>query len=477
MSSTVRHGPAAAAALASVLAVSGPALGTCPWDCGNSDGRVGIMDLIALLRQFGGPGTCDFDDDGVNAADLAELLVRWGVCPVSAGACCLADGCVEAGEEECQSLGGGGWVAEASCADADGDRLADAFELNDCAVSSGCLAGTDPHDPDTDGDGITDGDEVLLTEGGLDLAALGADPLRKDIFLETDWMDDPINGAHSHRPWPASAEALVAVFDDSPVGNPCGGPGIALHVDYGQGGLFSGGALIGTDTVVMYDTEYNAYKAQHFDPARQGYFHYSIHCHRYNSPDNPSTGVAEFLGDDFLVSLGNYLNASSIAKIIMHELGHNLGLRHGGFENRNYKPNYNSVMNYRFTFAGIDMTCDSIGDGVLDYSSGRHTPLDETALLEWQGVCGGDPIDWNGDAHIDLDPYAFNVNCTPNSGEPCGAGGPACHDSTCDLLLDHADWGAITLRIPPWTDFAAEIVTCIDVPGGGGDGGGDDDGT
>ncbi len=30
----------------------------------------------------------------------------------------------------------------------------------------------------------------------------------------------------------------------------------------------------------------------------------------------------------------------------MHELGHNLGLRHGGMDDLNCKPNYLSVMNY-----------------------------------------------------------------------------------------------------------------------------------
>ena len=37
----------------------------------------------------------------------------------------------------------------------------------------------------------------------------------------------------------------------------------------------------------------------------------------------------------------------------MHELGHNLGLRHGGGDDVNYKPNYLSIMNYAFQFAGL----------------------------------------------------------------------------------------------------------------------------
>ena len=124
----------------------------------------------------------------------------------------------------------------------------------------------------------------------------------------------------------------------------------------------SGGGLIGDDTVVMFNGEFGEYKAMHFDPARMGIFRYSIHCHRYNSPTNSSTGVAEINGDDSIVSLQNFLTFQSISVILMHELGHNLGLRHGGLDAVNYKPNYNSVMNYRFALPGLDIDCDGAGD-------------------------------------------------------------------------------------------------------------------
>ena len=57
----------------------------CPWDCDGIkpvDGVVGIVDLLALLSQWGGPGGCDFDDDRiVGITDLIELLANWGPCP------------------------------------------------------------------------------------------------------------------------------------------------------------------------------------------------------------------------------------------------------------------------------------------------------------------------------------------------------------------------------------------------------------
>ncbi len=53
----------------------------CPWDCGDNDGTVGIVDFLALLAQWGGPGACDLDGGGVGITDFLELLANWGACP------------------------------------------------------------------------------------------------------------------------------------------------------------------------------------------------------------------------------------------------------------------------------------------------------------------------------------------------------------------------------------------------------------
>ncbi|MHC4826430.1 MAG: hypothetical protein ACYTEY_07730, partial [Planctomycetota bacterium] len=54
---------------------------TCPWDCGDGDGTVGIVDFLAMLAQWGGPGPCDFDGGGVSVTDFLLLLAHWGDCP------------------------------------------------------------------------------------------------------------------------------------------------------------------------------------------------------------------------------------------------------------------------------------------------------------------------------------------------------------------------------------------------------------
>ncbi len=56
---------------------------TCPWDCaGDADLQVNIVDLLALLEQWGNAGTaCDFDGAGVGVTDFQALLGAWGPCP------------------------------------------------------------------------------------------------------------------------------------------------------------------------------------------------------------------------------------------------------------------------------------------------------------------------------------------------------------------------------------------------------------
>ena len=60
---------------------------------------------------------------------------------------------------------------------------------------------------------------------------------------------------------------------------------------------------------------------------------------------------------DFIVSLGGWAvpggTQDQQAGTFMHELGHNLALFHGGFENRNRKPNYLSVMSYACQMGGL----------------------------------------------------------------------------------------------------------------------------
>src|SRR5690606_37553632 len=109
--------------------------------------------------------------------------------------------------------------------------------------------------------------------------------------------------------------------------------------------------------------------------------------HRYDAGSS-SSGYAEIVGDDAIVSLYCLNTEANVARTIIHEIGHLLGLHHGGFEACNGKPNYNSLMNYRYQFAGVDGSCNATGDQALDdFSGGDRLDLDETAVDEHQGVC------------------------------------------------------------------------------------------
>lgn len=350
--------------------------------------------------------------------------------------------------------------------DNDFDRIPDAFETNNGLPSGPCDTGTDPNHPDTDRDGLTDGDEVYGTLDGLDLPALGASPLRRDVFVEADWTDDAHEApAHSHRPTPAVAAKIVDAFAAAPVSNPYRLPdGISVHLDYGQGAPFTGGNLIpGSPIVIVFDAGFNVYKANHFAANRKGYFHYAIFAHRYNNPINDSSGIAEILGDDFMVTLYTfYANDDFVANTGAHEMGHNMGLRHGGFEERNGKPNYNSVMNYRFQFTGIDTDCDARGDGPLDFSPGGRLTLNELSLNETAGVCGAPAgIDWNESGGPLQTGVARNINCYAPDSAACGSNPfGRCFDSACTVLLDSNDWSRLVYATLQGGDSLSEIVTC-----------------
>ena len=92
----------------------------------------------------------------------------------------------------------------------------------------------------------------------------------------------------------------------------------------------------------------------------------------------------------------------------MHELGHTLGLGHGGpFKlacpdkntqqcEINFKPNYLSVMNYNFQLDGL-ITKDG---AKFDYSRFDNVPsLKEDSLSETKGLSGGDQPDSYGTKH------------------------------------------------------------------------------
>ncbi len=339
-------------------------------------------------------------------------------------------------------------VTVSGCADSDNDRLCNAYETGTGVYVGPTNTGTSPTNNDTDGDGIFDGDEVLGTIAGLNLPAMGASPLKKNIIFEYDWIDDNSEpgtcSAHSHRPTQAIADRVSAAFAAAPVTNPDGTNGIVVIHDFGQGGVFTGGSLISHTANIagdVFGADYAATKSANFAANRNGYVHYVVMPHWYTGSLG-SSGVAELPGDDVIVSLGCFITTNNVANTLVHEVGHNLNLRHGGNENCNYKPNYNSVMNYRYQFPGVDTSCNALGSNgepnTLDFSRGTRIPLNESNLNENAGVCGATPIDWDGSGGFTTGlAYELNRNPSDNSIQNGSCAAPTM------TLNDYNDWANI----------------------------------
>ena len=340
---------------------------------------------------------------------------------------------------------------DGDCAsDSDGDGLSDCVETNTGIFVGQNDTGTNPVLADTDRDGLSDGVEVL-GRAGVDLPALGANPVHKDIFIEADWADDATDcGQHSHQLTATIADFVIAMFAGAPVDNPDGTRGINVHIDGIAGTTVLGGNKVGDLSAISVTGfpdagEFATLKAANFASAREGLFYYAIVVHDIGS----SGGVAALGGDDLLIGMGacdvcaTCAGASeagmSVATTLAHELGHNLGLRHGGDTNCNFKPNYPSIMSYRNGSGGVDIDCDAAADGGIDFSRGGRYHLDEAALDEAEGVCGGPAVDWNESGGIDTGAYQLNINPYASELTDCAA--------TVSAYDDHNDW--VTLALGP----------------------------
>ncbi|MAU01384.1 MAG: hypothetical protein CL608_29950 [Anaerolineaceae bacterium] len=328
---------------------------------------------------------------------------------------------------------------------------------------------------DTDCDGLLDewetqgydydGDDII----DVNLPAMGADPLHKDIFVEIDYM---VGVTHTHKPDPQAIQMIVNSFDTAPVDNPDGTTGIHLHVDYGAdspltwGNQETWGALSksqelphltyisscpGGTTNFSWETGFDNMKNTIFDSqkaftdARSAVFHYNIWAHYLCDGAGTTSGISRNFHEpafgigasDFIVSLGGWKDGNGDqddqAGTFMHELGHNLGLRHGGADDVNWKPNYLSIMNYSFQTNGLFF---NFSGGHFDYSRFNLFPLDENNLDESAGIglsflntfplygtyrfCGLDDmrldvlytasIDWNCDNDTTDNQASYNIN-------------------------------------------------------------------
>lgn len=260
----------------------------------------------------------------------------------------------------------------------------------DCAAWVAQVLSVSSGNVDTDGDALLDGWEANGWMG-VDLPAMGADPFHKDIFVENDWMT-------GLKPQDAVLETIRQSFLAAPVSNPDGIKGINLHSDIGQSRVFSGGNEVpflenwdpsGCQAEDIW-AAFDSYKEKNFNPARLDTFHYMIWSNN-QCPTTSSSGRAKDIpSSDFIVTLGWWPGDGTQEErqgTYMHELGHNLGLTHGGFtdDHVNYKPNHLSIMSYSFQTVGVWR--DSARR--WDYQRTNVDALNETALNETIGLTNG----------------------------------------------------------------------------------------
>lgn len=238
---------------------------------------------------------------------------------------------------------------------------------------------------DSDGDGIPDCWELNgVNINGSHLSFPGASPYHKDIFVEVDWMP-------GWQPTQAALDDVTAAFANAPVNNLDGTQGVALHVVMDEEistPTYPGNQWItfapcaypssGTPDFNDLESQWFGTAAERSDPngaallaKKAAVYHYGIFA--FGLLNTSYSGCAALPGRIFTVSLGGWgfgNNTSTQEASLMHELGHNLGLWHGGFEDDptnqnsfNCKPNYLSIMSYSREYDSV-----WVNNRPLDYS-------------------------------------------------------------------------------------------------------------
>jgi hypothetical protein len=260
---------------------------------------------------------------------------------------------------------------------------------------------------------------------------------------------------HTHDPEAIAPGALQKVIDVFAL------HGVSLHIVRGREQPHSNivsfrsdaemtlsceGANIGAGTVGAGKYAASLYDLKSVPAASRTFVHYALFAHNSgcdattHCPANPGNtsdctnlgmrfgqaGLGELYGNDFVVSLGTTVNGgafapgitstagfSQVGATFMHELGHNLGIRHDGHVDRpcpdhtgcasdetcvalsdneglvchetvggllgdeepNYKPNYISIMNYRYELYGIQSSStQNVAASGSAYTPGSDVP-------------------------------------------------------------------------------------------------------
>ena len=270
--------------------------------------------------------------------------------------------------------------------------------------------------------------DYMVFKNGLDLSQTSTTGGALDCTSSTPpYYQCVFPPGFSTAPNPQQIGQVVAAFRNH---------GITLHIDpqhtaipghyailNNLGGVFYVPYPSGCAGPEQFGNAFSDLKATYFHPSSNHPWHYAIFGFAEDSTAtagesparcNLATGAAELPGFDLMVTPGlEYMNGflqshpNAVVGTFMHELGHNLGLQHGGDEDLNFKPNYLSVMSYWFQQSGIPQAAAlgsfTISGYRLDYSGATLPTLDENHLNESLGVQSGTTdvtYYWNGSGFV-----------------------------------------------------------------------------
>jgi hypothetical protein len=263
------------------------------------------------------------------------------------------------------------WDEDVHYFTSDADGLGDALEV---------ALGTSKTIVDTDGDGLSDSAEVIGVGGGgtnpdVKLPYYGANPLAKDLFLEADWQvctiatedcADPgdIEFASYHQLNAQDALTFANFFQ----------PEVSIHIDNGVPNVDPATRTIfgnwGGATQISTTAGYCNPGNAALTASRLGYFRFG------------GLALGGQGGPGYCYAANEHSHGAHA-----QEIGHTLGLGHGGPDgaigDANCKPHYRSPQNYEFQ---EDVS-------ITDYSHGQFlaSPLNPTNLNEVAGLGSSDP--------------------------------------------------------------------------------------
>ena len=359
------------------------------------DNQGGIETLLIHVNEDGGPAYLGTDFDFYFTAPFSNVVQKTVTFTPTSGKRVLKYEALafDAGSESTRT-DERTILVDNGPPDSDDDGIGDAQENLLC---------TNPNNPDTDRDGLRDGWEILgldFSDGDtIDLPGMGADPCSKDVFVQYDYE------AGTRIP-NRSIQGAINTFQDHRV---------TLHVESNQR-PHSGTSNSMTSTLkadnASYQTDSNG--DYFFDPKRNWTHYYAYSHHRdgrsstwnhvtidyywgnWNCPPNVSNPQTNSQCQQ------GRRSAWDLQYRFVHELGHDMGLGHGGrsgslqqktngdlvyyeggWDNQNNKPHYLSIMNYRYNRGNLCYNPSNnsfVGD--LDFQDEGLPTLDETDLDE-----------------------------------------------------------------------------------------------